>query len=203
MTEEKTKLPKGQAPGLSEEDVIEGMKALHGYIDLTPHDFRLLYEKAYEHARRRVLHEHAAADFMTSPAVSIGEEDDLEALIRLLAEHGHSGLPVLDREGRLCGVVSTKDVLTALGFPPFAHAMWLAANSLDKPMDLRGKTQGKKVREVMSAPPLYALPETSMAEVARIFREKGVNRLPVAEKSGRLCGIITRSDLINALSRLL
>lgn len=203
MDTDKKRMPEARSLGLSDEDIIEGMKALHGYIDLTPHDFKLLYEKVYAHARRRILHEYTALDIMRSPVLSIDEDDSLEDLIFLLARYGYSGLPVLDRKSKLSGVVSSKDVLIAIGYPATAHAMWLVANSLKTPLAVCGAIDGKTVKDIMSAPPLFARPETSMAEIACIFREKCINRLPVADDSGRLHGLIARSDLINSLSKLL
>lgn len=203
MKANNTDVPEKKKPGVSDEDIIEGMKALHGYIDLTPHDFKLLYEKVYLQARQRILREYTAMDIMKSPALTIAAEETLENLILLLARHGHSGLPVTDSAGKLTGVVSTKDVLTCLGFPPTAHAMRLVADSLVEPLSLCDKVTGKTVGQIMSSPPLYAEPATSMADIAAIFREKCINRLPVADSSGKLYGLITRSDLINALTRLL
>lgn len=190
-------------PSLSEEDIIEGMKAIDGYIDLTPHDFKTLYEKVYEMARKRILSEYSAKDIMKSPALAIGMDSSLEELVMLLSEHGYSGLPVTDSQGMLAGVVSSKDVLTALGFPPTAHSMLLVAESLKQPLDLGPKIEGKTVRDIMSAPPVFVTPEASMADIAMIFRQKTINRLPVADASGKLLGIITRENLINSLSRLL
>ena len=101
----KSALPVPPLP-LSEDDALEAMKELHGYFDLTPHDFRELSAMAYSAAFSRLLRQRAALGVMTAPARDVGAADGIGVLIALLAEASISGVPVLDARRKLAGVVS-------------------------------------------------------------------------------------------------
>jgi len=188
--------------GFSEEDVIEGMKELRAYIDLTPNDFKQLYEHVHKIARRRIFQQISAADIMTSPATVVGESLTLEEAVGVLAGRRISGAPVVDGENRLTGVISEKDILRVLGENPTAGLMNVVDSCLRRTFEF-GETPGlKRVGEIMSRPAVSVGPESRLGDIVRLFEEKSINRLPVADSSGAVLGIITRSNVITAVSRL-
>jgi CBS-domain-containing membrane protein len=89
---------------------MAAMKAMQGYIDITPADFKEVYRVAYALARKRMLSARKAAEIMTSPVLTLPADADLIATATLLAENGISGAPVIDGAGRVVGVVSEKDL---------------------------------------------------------------------------------------------
>jgi signal-transduction protein with cAMP-binding, CBS, and nucleotidyltransferase domain len=110
---------------------------------------------------------------------------------------GISGLPVVDNQGHVLGVVSEADVLSkeAELFPP--PLAWFAG--FDVEVD-RSKLEARLVGEAMTTPPLTIEAHRPAILAARRMIERGVNRLPVVE-DGKLVGIVTRADLVRAFVR--
>lgn len=106
--------PRDPVP-LTTEDVYRGMQEVGSYLDITMQDFRELYEHAYRIARDRILHSVTAADIMRVPVLCVGEGDGVIDVIRFLDEHGISGAPVVDADGRPLGLVSRTDIINAFG----------------------------------------------------------------------------------------
>lgn len=190
------------AINFSEEDVVAAMKELPGYIDLTPNDFRQLYEQAYQIARRRIFQQIQAEEIMTRPAVTVNENQTLLTAIGILAEHHIAGAPVVDDQRRLTGVISEKDILRALGEKPTAGLMNIVDRCLRPAFAFSADPRTEKVREIMSRPPVSLELDSRLGDIVRIFAEKSINRLPVTGPDGRVAGIITRTDLISAVVKL-
>ena len=118
------------------------------------------------------------AELMTSRVRVVRPETPLKDVAALLAEHRIAGLPVVDGEGRVLGVVSEADVLRKLG----------------------ARLDASTAREAMTAPAITVAPDASVAEATKLMLERGVNRLPVVV-AGELVGIVSRSDLVRAFTR--
>lgn len=189
-------------PPLSEEDILRGMEALRGYVDLTPQDFRVLYANVHALAYERLLRERTAADIMTSPVVTVRESSSVGECIGLLAEREISGAPVVDARGIIVGIVSEKDILRLLGRRPETHLMRLIDDSIRQPLQPSPVLLRAGIAVIMSAPVVAAGPETTLGELARIFGSHAINRLPVTDGHGMVLGIITRADMIRAISEL-
>lgn len=112
-----------------------------------------------------------------------------------------SGLPVVDGEGRLVGVVSEGDFLRRVEIGAGEkRGHWLALLAGPEAADA-GRAQGRTVGEIMTATPLTIAEDTPLADVARTMETHGIKRLPVL-RGDRLVGIVTRSDLLLAVARL-
>lgn len=116
-------------------------------------------------------------EMMTAPAIRIGAEESVEVAARTLAHYNIGMLPVCGSDGRLCGVVTDRDLVTRC----------LASGR--KP----GQT---KVRDVMSGSVVAAQPDMETGEAARLMAHQQVRRLPVLQ-NGKLCGMVSLSDLAN------
>src|SRR3990172_8960294 len=139
-------------------------------------------------------------DVMTYEVVTVSPETSLKEVAATLVQHGISGVPVVDAEDRVLGVVSEGDVLfkergaeARRGGP----LKWMLdgasyANSL--------KADALSAREAMTSPAITIGPVPSLTEAARRMSDRGVNRLPVVE-NGVLVGIVTRADLVRAFVR--
>jgi CBS domain-containing protein len=140
-------------------------------------------------------------DLMTRDVVTVGPEASLKEVAKRLVEHGISGMPVCDQEGRILGVISEGDLLykergriERRGGP----LAWLVDGT---PYAEVAKAQAHAAREAMTAPAITIGPERPAAAAARLMVEKGVNRLPVVSNAGTLLGIVTRADLVRAFTR--
>jgi CBS-domain-containing membrane protein len=187
---------------IAEEDVLRAMKAMQGYIDITPADFREVYRVAYALAKERMMNALKAADVMAAPVHVLGVGTDLMDAATLLAEKGISGAPVVDGEGRVAGVVSENDFLRQMGAGRTGSFMQVVAQCLKHKGCVATPMINRTVEAIMSAPAVTAAPQITLAGIAAIFVEKNINRLPIVDADGRPLGIVTRGDLVNSYCML-
>lgn len=122
---------------------------------------------------------------MTPEPVVILDSERAEEAVRLLEEHAVSGLPVVDAEGALVGVISESDIIRARA----TDELWQRWPTL-------------RVRDLMHAPALTADPSMTIEEAAQLMERAHVHRLVlVAEDQERPIGIVSTSDLVRALAR--
>jgi len=142
-----------------------------------------------------------AIDVMVRDVVTVRPDTDVAEAIKLLAEHDVSALPVLDREGNLVGVLSEADLIhrTEIGTEK-RRPWWLEAVTGGATLaEEFAKSHGKKVEEVMTDGVISVSEETPLSEIAALFERKRIKRVPVV-KDGNLVGIVSRSNLIQALA---
>jgi CBS domain-containing protein len=116
---------------------------------------------------REVVHAHRATPF--------------KELVRLLDRHRISGLPVVDHDDKVLGVVSGTDLVRAQAAPLGGGAA--------------------TAEELMSTPAVTVHPEQLVPDAARVMERHGVERLPVVDEEDRLIGIATRRDLLRVFLR--
>ena len=97
----------------TDEDLREALKDLGSYVDVTEEDLKKIYSLALKHARQRLAASVAVADAMTPEVVAVGKNDDIATAVRFLSENRISGLPVVDNDKRLIGLVSLADLIAA------------------------------------------------------------------------------------------
>jgi len=139
-------------------------------------------------------------DLMTTTVVTVGAATPLKDAAALLAEHRISGLPVVDEDGHVLGVLSEGDILFKETGPPERPSLLerlLAVPSIAFDPKLAARTAG----EAMSAPAVTIGPRRPVTEAAMTMIEARVNRLPVVDDERRLIGIVTRADLVRAFVR--
>jgi CBS domain-containing protein len=141
-------------------------------------------------------------DVMTRSVRSVRPDAPLRQVARLLIEERISGVPVVDEEGRVLGVVSEADFLIkergpgAIRHRRLVRLLGEAEGSLAELAKLEATTAG----EAMTSPAVTIEPGRQITEAARVMTARGINRLPVVEGS-RLVGIVTRADLLHAYVR--
>lgn len=137
---------------------------------------------------------------MTRDVISVAPETSLKDVAALLVEHGISGVPVIDRNREVVGVVSEADILIKERGPEPRHGGligWLLGGGTAEGAKLAARTAG----EAMSSPPVTVGSHAPAAEAARLMTEQGIKRLPVVGAKDVLVGIVTRSDLVKAFAR--
>jgi CBS domain-containing protein len=139
-------------------------------------------------------------DLMTTNVLTVPTSAPLKDAAALLASHRISGLPVVDDNRHVLGVLSEGDILFKESGPPERPSMLerlLAVPSIGFDPKLAARTVG----EAMSAPALTIGPRRPVTEAATTMIEEGVNRLPVVDDEKHLIGIVTRADLVRAFVR--
>ena len=139
---------------------------------------------------------------MTTEVTTIHPETTLKDVARILVQRGISGLPVVDAEGRVVGVVSEADLLIKeQGADALNHRRGARIRGESKVTTTSmAKVNAKTAGDAMSSPAITVEPESSLPAAAAIMVDRAVNRLPVT-KGGVLVGIVSRADLIRAYIR--
>ena len=144
-----------------------------------------------------------AIDVMVRDVVTVYPDTDVAEAIKLLAEHDVSALPVVDPAGNLVGVLSEADLIHRVEIRTEKRRPWwqeavTGASTLAADF---AKSHGKKVGEVMTSGVISVSEDTPLSEIATLFEHKGIKRVPVV-KDGKLVGIVSRSNLIQALASI-
>lgn len=183
---------------ITEQDVIEAMKCIPGYIDITPGDFKEVYQAAYALAVKRLFNTLTAESIMTIPVLSFDMSMSLPSAAALLAERQVSGAPVIDDDKRVVGVVSEKDFLLEMGVGEKPSFMKIATQCLNNETCMISALQSKNVGDIMTKPPITGSPAMTIGTVSALFADRQINRLPIVDQEGRAVGIVTRTDLAHS-----
>ena len=141
------------------------------------------------------------ADVMTTEVVTVTPETPIRDIAELLYTRRISGVPVVDAERRLVGVVSEGDLIAhaaTIGEQPRAWWLRLFSNDTNIARDY-ARTHGRMARDVMRTSVVTVPEDASIAEAAKLFHRHQVKRLPVL-RDGSLVGIVTRNDLLKVLA---
>jgi CBS domain-containing protein len=126
------------------------------------------------------------ADLMHTTLVTVVSDSMVSEAVLSLADAHVTGLPVVDVTGRLVGVLSTSDVLTALA-------------EQDEPDARTAVFENTAVRELMTPRPVTIAPDAEVREAAQQMLYANVHRLFV-EEAGALVGVISQSDIVRAVA---
>jgi CBS domain-containing protein len=144
------------------------------------------------------------AALMSTNIVSVLPSTTLADAVRIMLANHVSGLPVLESDGALVGMITEGDLLRRTELESEGkQPSWLKAFLMPSSVAANYvTTHGRRVCEVMTPHPIHVSPATDLAQVARLMLHKHVKRLPVLE-AGRMVGIISRADVLRALARKL
>jgi CBS-domain-containing membrane protein len=181
---------------IDDEDILEAMKQIPGYLDITPGDFKQVYLKAYEHALNRLTTSLKAADVMTTDVVWVKEDRPVVEVAEIMEASRVSGLPVIGEDGKVVGVISEKDYLVEMGADQDGNFMTLIVECLKTGRCKSTSVRVKKAADIMSQPAVTVGEETALQEVTAIFAQEGINRVPVLDRRSKLTGIVTREDIL-------
>ncbi len=145
---------------------------------------------------------------MTTDVAAVGQNASFRTVAELLISRGVSGVPVLDDDNRVLGVVSEADLLAKEEFkqsyygddyrPPLRSRIRHSAGTGGSGYR---KSLGETAGALMTGPAHVTTPDTLVVSAARLMDRHGVKRLPVVDANGRLVGIVTRRDLIRVFLR--
>ena len=140
-------------------------------------------------------------DIMTSPVVSIEPDTGIVQAVRIMLQRHISGLPVVDKDGRLVGVVTEGDLLRrAETGTERKRPRWL--EFLLGPGHLAEeytRAHGRKVSEIMTADPVTATEDTPLEEIVKLMEKRRIKRVPIM-RGETVVGIVSRANLLHALA---
>jgi CBS domain-containing protein len=144
-----------------------------------------------------------AKDLMTRDVVTVTPDTEVNQIAKLLLEKHFNGVPVLDRNGALVGIICQSDLIAEQKKLPLPSVFTLLDSFI--PIHTPGRTDREihkiaaiKASEAMTPNPLTVGPETGIDELAEIMVNRGFHTIPVVER-GKLVGIIGKSDVLRTL----
>lgn len=146
-----------------------------------------------------------AADVMTANPVTVLPETTLAEAVGLLVEKRISGLPVLNADGKLIGILTEGDLLRRGETGTEREPRWLEILfSQSRLASEYVHAHSRTVADVMTRGVLSVTADAPLEVVVNLMERREVRRLPVLDRpDGRLVGIISRADLMRALGRVL
>ncbi|MEO3811593.1 CBS domain-containing protein [Sphaerisporangium sp. B11E5] len=145
---------------------------------------------------------------MTGDVAFVDSFAPLKDIAEILVSRGVSGVPVVDSDRHVIGVVSEMDLLRKEEFrdqfyreeyrPPLRTRLRHRVNGQG---GVAVKARGHTAADVMTAPALTVRPTSTVVRAARLMDEHDVKRLPVVDEEGRLVGIVSRHDLLKVFTR--
>lgn len=144
-----------------------------------------------------------ARDVMTRNVISVGPEEKVERAARLLVDNRISGLPVVDNEKHILGIITEKDLMVKASElkVPFYITLFDSVILLDNPIRFNNnlkKYTASRVKEAMTAKVIVVDEDTPVTDIVTIMQNKKVNRVPVV-RHDKLVGIITRNDILKSM----
>ncbi|WP_446009155.1 CBS domain-containing protein [Candidatus Electrothrix sp.] len=146
----------------------------------------------------------SAQDLMTENVIAVTKDTEVRELAKILTENKISGVPVLDEDGRLAGVVTESDLIfqNKKVHIPTAVAILDAFFFLESPEKMEQemkKMAGVTVGDIYAKEVISVQKETPLDELATLMAEKNIHTLPVLDKE-KLVGVIGKRDIIRIIA---
>lgn len=148
--------------------------------------------------------ERRVRDIMTTEIIVVYRDTPVSEIARLMSQHKISGLPVLDADDQVVGIVTELDMMvrnTHFKLPQFIF-IFDAMIPLETSHHYRERLEhvlGTTAQEIMSEPAVTIAPDATIEALADLMVDRHMNPIPVVE-AGRLLGIVSRSDIIRLMA---
>lgn len=142
-----------------------------------------------------------ARDVMTTTVITVRPESPVREVARLMLDHTVSGLPVVQEDGTLVGIVTESDLLRkASGPSPLRRLAWLKPEQAQELEEHVRRYEGTVAADLMTRPVVTAGEEMPLRELAQLMAGRKINRLPIL-REGKVVGIVTRHDILKTFAR--
>ncbi len=151
-----------------------------------------------------------AKEIMRSPVVSVKHDTYLKDIIKILDEEEFSGLPVVDDDNKVVGIVSETDInkytRQIIGQPLRDLCLLLEDDEYaacvggQRGLDIIEFVATLKAQNLMSTSVITVTENTSIIDIVKLIIENNINRIPVIDEENRLKGIIARYDVLKILN---
>ena len=144
-----------------------------------------------------------AKTIMTKDVIAVRPEEKVEKVVRILVDNKISGVPVVDEDNYVVGIITEKDLMIKASElkVPFYVTLFDSIIFLENPMRFNNdikKYTAASVKEAMTAKVISVEEDTPVSEIVAIMQKRNINRVPVL-RHGKLIGIITRNDILKSL----
>lgn len=180
---------------LTDDDILDAMQHIPGYLDITTEDFRLIYHLAHRHALGRLFDGVTAGRLMRSGIEPLQPEMKMDKAARVLAGSGYKGLPVVDAGGCVIGMLTETDFLKRLKAGSFLE---LLLRLLEDSFEFTHRCHETTVSAAMTQPAVTVKRDAGFPEILEAFYRHGGRSMPVVGDDGRLLGLLLRKDFFAA-----
>jgi len=182
---------------LTREDFANALKDMNTFMDVTVDDLLELNLKAAKYARMRKAEVLRIDNLMSRSVITVTPDTSLANAAHLLVTKRISGLPVVDAQQRLIGIITEADFLRAMGVPSHhpTHSLWQTLETMFTHESGTLEPTGT-VADLMVENVITVKPEQTLHDVIEIMKHNRIKRVVVCDAEGRVQGMVTRSDLV-------
>ncbi|MGA7979030.1 MAG: CBS domain-containing protein [Chromatiaceae bacterium] len=179
------------------DDFVNALKELDSFVDVTVDDLMELNARANKYARLRATAGRRVDSLMSQPVTAVTPACSLAEAAHLMVTRRISGLPVVDEEERLVGVVTEADFLRAVGVPCHhpTHSLWQTLEAMFAHHAVVVEPAGT-VSELMVTDVVSVGPQQTAHDVLDVMKKNRIKRVVVCDDDRHVVGMVTRSDLV-------
>lgn len=182
---------------LNDEDIIDAMRHISGYLDISTEDFRDIYHLAHRHALERIFASFKARALIRNGIEPLRPDMYLDEAAKVIIRSGLKGLPVVDEHGGVIGMLTETDYLRHLHADTFLE---LLLGMLDEGFELKHRCQVTRVGEAMTSPAVTVGLDAGFQEVVGAFHRHDGRSTPVVDSDGHLLGMLLRKDFFSSFN---
>ncbi|MFA4910107.1 MAG: CBS domain-containing protein [Desulfobacteria bacterium] len=144
-----------------------------------------------------------AGDIMTRKVISVSPETEVTKAAKILLDNSVNGMPVVDSEGRLVGIICQSDLIAQQKQLPLPSVFTILDGVIPLFSQKNLESEAQKIMattvfKAMTPDPVTISPESSLEEIAKLMVDKKLHTLPVI-KQGKLIGIVGKEDVLRTL----
>ncbi len=156
---------------------------------------------SYGHRGLRTLRAAAPVrDVMSREVRTVRPDTPIAEAVEMLIGQAYRSLPVVDEAHRIVGILTDGDLLARLGLPDASVQSVLTTDELGRELDALRRS-GKTVADLMVSPVITTTEDAAISDALRIMAERGIKRVPVVDRDGRVVGVVSRVDVLRALAQ--
>lgn len=180
---------------LSDEDILDAMRHIPGYLDISTEDFRLVYHLAHRHAVERLFAGLRAERLMRVDIQPLSPDLALDQAATAIAHQGLKSLPVVDADNRVIGMLTETDFLRRLKADTFLE---LLIRLVADAGQFRHRCHETPVREGMTSKVVTIPRDCGFTSIVSAFHTHEGRSMPVVDEHGRLLGLLLRKDFLDS-----
>ena len=182
------------------EDYERALQSMDTFMDIEVNDLMMLSERAQYFAGQRATESLKVSRIMSHPVQVVREQTTMSDAAHLMLTQRISGLPVVDSDERLVGVITEADFLRGLGVPAHypTYNLWQTLESLFSHLAQHRELEGPEdpVVEHMVRDVVCTSPDHYVDDVVQLMKQHRVKRVLVCNGDRHVVGMVTRSDLV-------
>lgn len=180
---------------LTREDILDAMRHIPGYLDISVEDFQAIYHLSHRHALERLFSKVRAGALMRSGIEPLMPDISLEKAIASMARQGLKSIPVVTADNKVAGIITETDFLRRLKADTFIE---LLLRLVEDVSSFSHRCHETEVSQAMTSSPVTVDEQADFFQIIRAFHRHQGRSMPVTGQDGVLLGLLFRKDFIKA-----